>query len=177
MIRYRNKTWFSCLSVLLLAVFVQAQVSGCCELGSWFRSAGPVAEVAKSSVGGAGDVSVAPVASPAEHACCPRKSVAAHQSGKTASSAPSAPSASDASGPTAASHACSSSDHGCCLQGSGLNASGLVSIPSGPSFHAALPLPVHVLGMLPDIEAVLRFDLARMDSGPPASRASLPLLI
>ena len=50
MIRYRNTSWFSCLSILLLSVFVQAQVSGCCKLGSWFSGTVPVDEAAQHAL-------------------------------------------------------------------------------------------------------------------------------
>lgn len=177
MFHYRKQPWFTALSVLLLAVYVQAQVAGCCKLGSWFQSAASaIVSVSTGAESPASDPTANPkvtAATPAksgmtaDHSCCPKQTDAAEQT---------APWAPDAAA-TTASHDCATSDNGCCLQGSDLNASGLVSIPGGPVFNSALPPAIRVLGLFPTADAISRCDFARMDSGPPEARANRPLLI
>ena len=48
--KIRTASWFPFLSVLLMAVFVQAQAAGCCKLGSSILSKVSAVSSASSSV-------------------------------------------------------------------------------------------------------------------------------
>jgi hypothetical protein len=146
MIRYRKQPWFTFLSVMLLVVFVQAQASGCCTLGSRFHVSASALEKSPAPEG-------------MEHACCAKRA------------------AEDAAAPSAAEgHQAKSADHPCCLQGADLNLSGLASVKSEAATHAALPVFPRILGSVPT-PVCAAASPALPDSGPPAYRATLPLLI
>jgi hypothetical protein len=158
MTRYRGNTWFSLMSVLLLAVFVQAQAAGCCKLG--FRFQRPVDAAVASSA----EAASLPQSNPMDHACCPKKAAADEAQ------------ADGAPLPFAA-HSVQSGEHACCLAGAELNVASLASVHSESPLVAALPVFARVAGLVLPQRDIAYPSSALLDSGPPESHSNLPLLI
>ena len=97
-----------------------------------------------------------------EHACCPKP--AAEEGLPVA----------DASGSRVFA---GSMERTCCIHDADLNAVEIVSVYDGSSAPVALPIFQRLLGILPAPGSEALAASAFLDSGPPASRSALPLLI
>lgn len=150
MARIRKSAWHAFLGILSLAVLLQAQVAGCCKMGSWVLASDVPATAAGNRISGTADE-----ATPNLHACCPR------------------PDAPDRTGEKAAPEASAGIGH--CLVGADLNVAALASAHS-PGSHADLPIPSirrpapHHAGFRAPAGAYPRPES-------PVLRANLPLLI
>jgi hypothetical protein len=156
MFRYRDKTWFQFLSGLILAVFLQAEAAGCCKIGFWFQGAAKPATASESMT--------AASAGAMDHACCPKPATDEADVSMDGS-------------PFSSRFSSSSAEGACCLQGAEVNAAEIVSLHAGPAAHFALPLFARVLETLTAPRSQAFTASAFLDSGPPASRSALPLLI
>jgi hypothetical protein len=161
MLRYRHKTWFRFLSGLILAVFLQAEAAGCCKIGSWFPLFPLFQEAAKSA---ASESMAAASAGTMDHSCCPKPATGEADVSMDGSAFSSRFSS-------------FSAERACCLQGAELNAVEIVSLHDGSPAHIAMPAFPRVLEILTAPRSQAFAASAFLDSGPPASRSALPLLI
>jgi hypothetical protein len=174
MARMRSKAWFPVLSVLLTMAFALAQAAGCCKLSALLHAA-PVA----SALPDAGRKAAAPendIAAPSmgDHACCRKKAEQAEPAQSDAMH--SAPAGTEGNALCHGAKTPGSASTGCCLQGASLNVAGLASVPSLSGLDLVPALTAMVVEFLP-LPRPAYVTASVLDSGPPATRSNLPLLI
>jgi hypothetical protein len=174
MAEMRSKVWFSVLSVLLTAAFVLAQAAGCCKLSVLLHPAPVASALPDAGKGAAAAETIPGDPSMGDHACCHKQAERAEPVQSNALRG--APAGTGGNALCHGSKAPGAASTGCCLQGAGLNVAGMSSVPSltGPDLLPSLTAMVIEFIPLPRPAYVTA---SILDSGPPASRSNLPLLI
>jgi hypothetical protein len=170
----RSKAWFPVLSVLLTMAFALAQAAGCCKLTALLHAAPVASALPEAGKHAAARENIPAEPSMGEHACCHK--MAEQPEPAQSDAMRSVPAGTDGNAPCHGAKAPGAASTGCCLQGAGLNVAGMSSVPSLAGLDLVPALTAMVVEFLP-LPRPAHVTASVLDSGPPAVRSNLPLLI